>query len=137
MTESNEINFLYAGISLRVKAAMLDGFILILSMMGVSFLFAEFESVPDQTRMIAFVLLFVFYDPLFTSFSGGTIGHKMMGLRVQQKEKPLKNINFLKAIIRFFLKAILGWISLLTVDSKKENQALHDMAVGSVVVCMK
>ncbi|MFC5282794.1 RDD family protein [Pedobacter alpinus] len=124
----------YPGVAKRVKALFTDMLLIILFMMLFTTLFAQFETVADEARIIAIVFIFLLYDPLFTSFTGATIGQRLFGLRVRDEQQPTKNINFFKALVRFLIKAFLGWISLLTVKGNEKRKAMHDMAVGSVVV---
>ena len=121
----------------RVKAVMTDSVILIIFIFLITFIFDSFENVPDNARVIAFIFIFILYDPIFTSFFGGTVGHKAFGLRVKRENYQLKNILFPLAIIRFIVKALLGWISLLTVTENKKGKAIHDYLVNSVVIYKK
>ncbi len=118
----------------RLKAVMIDGLIII----GLGFLstiaISSFEMVPDAVRIVLFISIFLLYDPLFTSLAGGTIGHLIIGLRVRMEKDEQLKISFPNALVRFLLKATLGWISLLTVTGNKKNQAIHDSAAGSVIV---
>ena len=124
----------YPGVARRVKALFTDTLVMILFMMLFTALFAQFENVADEARAVAIIFIFLLYDPLFTSLTGATIGHRLFGLRVRDEQEPTKNINFFKAIVRFLIKAFLGWISLLTVQGNSKRKAMHDLVVGSVVV---
>lgn len=124
----------YPGILDRIKAILIDGFVLIVLILIVGFVFSQFQSVPDNARIIAFVSIFFLYDPFFTSILGGTIGHHVVGIRVKRELNEEKNILFPFAIMRFIVKASLGWISLLTVSGSEKRQAIHDVVAGSVVV---
>lgn len=124
----------FPGVSERVKAAVTDSIILVGFMMTTAYIFSTFAHVPDIVRIVAFVFIFVLYDPIFTSTFGGTIGHFIMGIRVKRVSDQEKNILFPFAIIRFIVKAFLGWISLLTVSGNEKRKAIHDSIVGSVVV---
>ena len=124
----------YPGVLDRVKAVVSDSVVLVLFMAIVTYAFSIFENVPDNARIIAFIFIFILYDPIFTSVFGGTIGHMMFGIRVKRENNNMKNILFPFAIIRFILKALLGWISLLTVSGNEKRKAIHDYLVGSVVV---
>lgn len=103
-------------------------------MIIVTYVFALFEDVPDNARIAAFVFIFFLYDPIFTSSFGGTLGHMMFGIRVKREKNQVRNILFPLALIRFFLKALLGWISLLTVSGNEKRKAIHDYVAGSVVI---
>jgi len=124
----------YPGIFDRIKAILIDGFALIVLILIVGFVFSQYESVPDNARIIAFVSIFFLYDPLFTSILGGTIGHHVVGIRVKRESNEEKNILFPFAVMRYIVKASLGWVSLLTVSGNEKRQAIHDSIVGSVVV---
>lgn len=85
------MTFNYAILPSRVKAAFIDSLILVASMYALSELLALFESVPDFVRMMAFVVIFIVYDPFFASTFGGTIGHSYSKITVR-KESDMKKI---------------------------------------------
>jgi len=124
----------FARVTDRIKAVVTDSIVLIIFVVIVSSIFEEFENVPNTARIIAFIFIFFLYDPIFTSFFGGTIGHIMLGLRVKREKNQVKNINFPLAIIRFLVKVLLGWVSFLTVSSNTNRKAIHDSLVGSIVL---
>jgi len=123
----------YPGVFLRVKAATIDSIVMIMFMVVATDLFSRFENVPDYARMIAFAFIFILYDPLMVSLFGSTIGHRMSNLKVQRLDNG-KKINLGLAIIRFLIKATLGWISFFTVSTNKHRQAIHDSIINSIVV---
>jgi len=129
-----EENCAYAGLGDRLKALLLDACVTVIFVFLAVYIFSIFEQVPDTARIIAFISIFFLYDPVFTSVFGGTIGHVMLGIRVKREKNPKKNILFPFAIIRFLLKVLLGWISLLTVTGNKKRKAIHDILAGSVVI---
>jgi uncharacterized RDD family membrane protein YckC len=129
--------YTYPGLIERIKAALIDAVFLILLMYLASILFSYFENTPNTARIGAFVFIFLLYDPFLTSMTGGTIGHKFNSLRVTREKDLEKNVQFPFAIIRFLLKAALGWVSLVTVSGNVKKMAIHDIAAGSVVVYQK
>lgn len=124
----------YPGIVDRVKGAVGDMVVILIMMTLISQLFSNFENVPDGVRIGAFIFVFFLYDPIFTSSFGGTLGHMMAGIRVKRDSDHSKNIYFPQALFRFAVKALLGWLSLLTISRSKERRAVHDMMVSSVVI---
>ncbi|MBK7233791.1 MAG: RDD family protein [Saprospiraceae bacterium] len=124
----------YPGILVRVKAIVTDGIVLIAFMFVTTYVFSFFETVLDIARIIAFVFIFLLYDPILISFFGGTIGHMINGLQVKRESNEKKNVLFPLALLRYIVKFLLGWISLLTVSGNKKGKAIHDYLVGSVVV---
>lgn len=125
------------GISIRVRAMVIDTIALLVFMFFATYLFSLFEKVPDNAKMIAVVFIFFLYDPIFTSSFGGTLGHLMMGIRVKREMDPSRNIWFHWAILRFIVKAIVGIVSLIIVTTNKQGKAMHDYVAGSIVVFAK
>ena len=81
-----------------------------------------------------FIVLPIFVlEPLMVSLTGGTIGHHLRGIKVIDVDSENK-INIFAAILRFILKVLLGWLSILTILSSKRHQAMHDFAARSRVV---
>ena len=124
----------YATLLNRVKAAIVDFLVLLGLGLVVSTILSKFVNVPDFVRVILFILIFILYDPIFTSTIGATLGHLFLGLRVRRSNNEDKRIIFPIAIVRFILKALLGWISLLTIAVIKKKKAIHDLVAGSVVL---
>jgi len=124
----------YARLFDRVKAAFIDAIVLLGMMYAASELFALFDNVPVFVRIIAAAFIFFLYDPIFTSFYGGTIGHSFCKLGVRKDKALDANISFASAIIRFILKFFLGWISLLTITGNDKKKAIHDFVAKSVVI---
>ncbi|RKD85080.1 RDD family protein [Mangrovibacterium diazotrophicum] len=122
----------YPGVSLRVKAVVSDSIVLLILIIGATYLLESFNNVPGYVRGIVFVGMFL-YDPILTSACGGTLGHLLFGIRVKRQNDQQRNIFFPLALIRYIVKIALGWISLVTVMSNKKGKAIHDMIVGSVV----
>lgn len=134
MTERNMNQPEYSGVIIRIKAMFSDAVVMLIFMVVASYIFSMFENVPDLARIVAFVFIFFLYEPIFISSFGGTIGHMMNGIKVKRENDLSRNIIFPLALFRFIVKALLGWISLLTVTGNAKKKALHDFAVGSVVI---
>jgi uncharacterized RDD family membrane protein YckC len=127
-------NHKYPGIFERVKAAIIDSIALVIFMIVITDIFSFFDSVSNSARIIAFIFIFILYDPILTSFFGGTLGHKVIGLRVKMEKDERKNIFFHLAIVRFIIKISLGWISLITISQNNKRKALHVKITGSLVI---
>ena len=128
---------IYPGIIQRVKAIFVDSLVIVVFIAVASSVFSSFKDTPDSVRIGAFIFIFALYDPVFTSLFGATIGHMLIGIRVKRESDPTRNILFPLSIIRWGIKASLGWISLLTVTGNEKRRAIHDYATGSVVVYRK
>lgn len=127
----------YPGVSQRIIAMCLDGAVLLILLMGFSYIFSLFNDPPVYAKMFAFLFCVLLYDPLFTTLFGGTIGHMMQGIRVKKQSNETENIIFQKALLRYVIKAFLGWVSLLVVYRNDRRKAIHDYAAGSVVIYKK
>lgn len=127
----------YAILPDRVKATVIDGIVLIAAMYATSEILDLFENVPTYVRIVAAIFIFILYDPILTSKYGGTIGHSYSKINVKKDSDRATNISFPAALLRFVLKASLGWLSLLTVTGNEKKKAIHDLAVNSVVLEMK
>lgn len=127
----------YAILPDRIKAAVIDAILLIAAMYAASEILNLFDNVPNFVRISIAAILFILYDPFFTSRFGGTIGHSYSNITVKKDLDRNRNIGFPAALLRFVLKATLGWISLLTVTGNEKRKAIHDFAVNSVVLTEK
>lgn len=136
MEESSD-DVKYVGVADRVKAVITDSVVMIGLIIALTYIFNSFDDVPEYAKMIAFSFVFILYDPLFTSFFGGTLGHLANGIRVRRSKNVNEKIMFHSAVIRFIFKALLGWLSLLTISGNEKKKAIHDIVVGSVVVYPK
>lgn len=83
-----------------------------------------------RVGIIATIVLF--YEPVFTSRSC-TLGQKLLGVRVRRSD-DLSPISIFQAYARLVVKFLLGWISFLSLAFNYERRAIHDFAVGSVVI---
>ncbi len=131
---ASEGNVTYAAIQDRIKAAVIDSIIIILALFITSEVFALFDSVPNYIKIIASIIIFILYDPLLTSMKGGTIGHTLSKITVRKEDKLEENISFPSALIRFILKVLLGWISLISISGNEKKKAIHDYAANSIVI---
>jgi uncharacterized RDD family membrane protein YckC len=125
---------IYPGVFIRVKAIVFDAIVLVIFMALATYLFSLFVNVPNFVRVIAFIFIFLLYDPVFTSTFGGTFGHMIMGIRVRQASDVTRNILIHKALFRSLVKGTLGEISLLTIAFNDKNRAIHDYVADSIVV---
>ncbi len=124
----------YTNLFDRVKAAVVDGIVLIAMMFAASEILALFDNVPNFVRVVIFIFVFVLYEPLLVSIYGGTIGHSKLGITVRKDSDPSKKVSFFMALIRFVAKAILGTFSLFSVTSNDKRKAIHDYIANSVVI---
>src|SRR5687767_13113399 len=115
----------YPEIKDRIQATFIDTILIIVIMFIFSALIDKYENIPNWLRISMFVSLFFVYEPLCQSL-GFTLGNLIKGIRVRKNSNPSKRINFFQAIIRYPVKVLLGWISLLTIGSDSKKRAIHD-----------
>ncbi len=125
-------NIGFPKISKRIQAVLIDSIIItvcfITTMIGMSLL-----GVQGINSIILAGLIVCILEPAMIAFTGGSIGHHILSLRVINKDTQ-NNVGLISAFIRFFLKAILGLFSIVSIFTTKQYQAIHDLSIGSIVV---
>ncbi len=122
----------YPGIIDRLKASVIDGLIIVALIGASTEIFGSLDQVSNTYKVITVIVIFL-YEPITVSLFGASMGHRMCKIKVQNANSG-KKINIIQSVIRFLMKSILGWISLFTISSDKQNKAMHDLVVNSVVV---
>ena len=133
LTSTSYSDIQYPSLLKRIQALFID-FILILVVFALSSLIIGLIG-DTATGVKVGILIFcvIIYEPLLVAFTGGTLGHKVVGIQVKSYAQPDQNIPVFSAIIRIVIKGLLGWISFLSVSFNSEKRAIHDMASGSIV----
>jgi uncharacterized RDD family membrane protein YckC len=91
------------------------------------------EPIADRFRLAIFGLA-VLYEPICNTTLGYTFGSFIFKFRVRDSADTDKKLPFHRALMRFIVKALLGWISFLTIHSDDMRRAIHDRVAGSVVI---
>jgi len=120
----------------RIKSMIIDAVVIIALMMLMSWILGILNIESGMVRGICLGLV-ILYEPILVSV-GGTIGQRLVGLRVRSfssysKDKSKRSINFLYSLMRYAIKLMLGWISLLTIHSDDYGQAIHDKIGNSLM----
>jgi phosphate/sulfate permease len=123
----------YARFPRRVRGIIIDWIFSMVLLFGALFVAASVGS-DHVSRALGtlVVLVLVLYEPVLVSLTGGTLGHYLTNLRVVD-ERDQGNISFLKALVRFALKGLLGWYSFIVITATRRNQAMHDLLTRSTV----
>lgn len=119
----------------RIKSSTIDMIVIIAGMCLFSEILKEFENVPNWVRASLFISLFA-YEPICTAY-GVTIGNDKMKIRVRKNADENERINIFQALVRYFFKITLGWISFITVFFNPKGRTIHDIICGSVMVKVK
>ncbi len=69
------------------------------------------------------------------SRTGGSPGHHLMGVAILDA-KTGSRIGVVRALIRFILRTLLGWLSVVLVLTTRKHQALHDLVCRTNVVLL-
>ncbi len=125
----------YPSILDRIKSTFIDMILIIACMMLFADVLSSFKNVPDSVRALLYVLLLM-YEPICTAF-GATFGNHKMNIRVRKQSDETKRINIFQAIIRYFFKITLGWLSFISVFFNPKSRTLHDIISGSVMIKIK
>jgi uncharacterized RDD family membrane protein YckC len=121
----------------RIKAVFVDMLLLLVVFTITSIFIDSVAELSDFTKGSILIFMVYLYDPLMTSLAGGTLGHKMMEIKVRRYVDPKRNISLPMALIRFLVKGLLGWLSFLTVTGSMRKRAIHDLLGGSIVMAAK
>lgn len=121
----------------RIQALFIDVVLMLMMFTATTLVIDTFGDIPSFVKGFILIFMFYLYDPIFTSLTGSTLGHKMMKLKVRRYGEPERKISLGQAFLRFFTKGVLGWLSFLTVTGNKHKRAIHDLASGSIVLTDK
>lgn len=149
-TEVDGVNLKYAGFWWRFLAVFIDtiiiqlstfiiGFFTSLELSGFSSSFykknIEFTSTILVTSLLSLVIDWLYYALLESSSMQGTIGKKILGIKVTNMLG--QRISFGQASGRYFAKIISGLIlaiGYIMAGFTEKKQALHDIIAGTLVV---
>ncbi len=74
----------------------------------------KYENAPDWIRIALFFGLWAVYEPFCTTL-GCTFGNYMKSIRVRRFDNESKRINFFAALVRYYVKILLGGIYFITI----------------------
>ena len=123
----------YCTLTDRLKAMLIDAFCMMMVMLLFSTLLDEINRPLVLARVIMFMAIWVLYEPICIAY-GCTIGQYLMHIRVRRIRDTTKNIHIVLSYMRYIIKFVLGWLSFLSIAFNQQRQAIHDMAVESVVI---
>lgn len=120
----------HAGLWTRLMAHNIDLIILLPFYYLFSFLIAS-----DHILLVVCFLVSFFYEVTLTSLNGGTVGKRMMKLKVTNNS--LQNISFFRSLLRSSTKLISGFLFFLgfaIIELNQQKKGLHDMLSGTFVI---
>lgn len=117
----------------RVRATLIDSVLVPLAAFGILIL-GDALGVSHAYGKLALIIVPIFVlEPGLVALTGGTVGHHLMKIRIATLDGQ-RHINIFAATLRFLVKLLLGWLSLILVFTTKKHQAVHDLLARSVVV---
>lgn len=124
---------IYPRLLRRVRAALADSVVFVILFFVWFFSLDVMGSAHPALKIAPLLLGLLVFEPGLVSWSGGTIGHHLFGLRIRDSIED-RNVGFLRATLRAILRTLLGWISLIFIFVTSRHQAIHDYASHTVVV---
>jgi uncharacterized RDD family membrane protein YckC len=125
--------YCYPSLARRYKAMVIDASLLLIIMVATTLLLGEHED--RFTILIGLAVALNFYEPIFSTY-GGTLGQRLMRIRIRDYNRPFKPARLWQVYIRLWTKCLLGWLSALTVTRNREHRAIHDIASSTVVIML-
>jgi uncharacterized RDD family membrane protein YckC len=129
------MEYQYPSILRRYFATCIDGMLVIIVFIMISYIFQGESNISTTIRVAAILSMFFVYEPICTS-RFCTVGQKLTGIRVR-KLFLHERISIVAAYLRIFVKVLLGIISFFSIPFSKNKRGIHDFAVGSVVIFKK
>lgn len=125
---------LYANFSRRLSGLCIDSLLLVVLTVSVMSIAPAVQRVPAVRLglILTWWAAILLYEPVLVWHTGGTLGHRVMNLRVSD-DRTSGNVSLVQALVRFFVKAILGVFSFLTMRFSRRHQAIHDILTRSSV----
>lgn len=123
-----------AAIGRRARAYLLD-FQIVAGLMLAFLMLADWGAIPHRfgpSLIRAGMVVLVLYEPLLVRLLGGTLGHRLMGLRVVDLSGG--RLSLPRTVLRTLIKwATIGYVGPLMV-ALRTRRAPWDVMVGSLVV---
>ena len=95
----------------------------------------SFLIASDHILLVVCFLVSFLYEVILTSLKGGTVGKRMMKLKVTNNS--LQNISFFRSLLRSSTKLISGFLFFLgfaIIELNQQKKGLHDMLSGTFVI---
>lgn len=125
----------FATLTDRVKAGFIDIILIFTLIYSVSEILLSFKPPHvEYVRIVSYIVIFCCYEPILVSLFGGTIGHSICKIEVKSESDTDKNVAIHLSFLRYIIKLFLGWLSFISILFSGKSKAIHDYAVGSVVV---
>ena len=124
----------YASFTRRFQGVALDAVVVLTGVVVIAVISDMSRDVPGSGRVaVAALLGLIFlYEPVMVARYGGTLGHRVVNLRVVD-DATGGNPGFLRALARFVIKTALGILSFTAMALTRRHQAVHDSLTHTTV----
>ncbi len=122
----------YPSLMRRYFSTLIDGLFIIGMIILWPYILDSDNTSATNIRITIIVFMFFVYEPFFTAFFC-TLGQKITGIRIRKLSTGNK-ISIIHAYLRIIVKIFLGIISFFTIPFTKHKRAIHDFAVGPLVI---
>jgi uncharacterized RDD family membrane protein YckC len=122
----------YPSILRRYFSTLIDGLFIIGMLVLWSYILDTANSTTTNIRIGIILFMFFVYEPIFTA-NYCTLGQKITGIRIRKFSSGTR-ISIIQAYFRIIVKIFLGIFSFFTIPFTRNKRAIHDFAVGSLVI---
>lgn len=117
----------------RVRAVLIDTLLLPVAAIATAMLGSAAGVTHPYAKLMLLVGPVLLLEPCLVAYTGGTMGHHVMRLRVMRAD-GVRRLSLAAATLRFAVKLFLGWLSFVFVLATAKHQALHDLLARSIVI---
>lgn len=118
----------------RKLAFLLDLIIYVAVLFAIAYFFKQSDSKFEKYQFFVQFAFVLVYEPLMVHLKGGSIGHLLLGIRVEQMRTERRHLTFTKALLRFICKIMFGSKSKMTYNKEGGYQMMHDSIADARVV---
>jgi uncharacterized RDD family membrane protein YckC len=122
----------YPSILRRYFSTFIDGLFIVGMLVLWSYILDAENSTATNIRIGIILFMFFVYEPIFTAYFS-TLGQKLTGIRIRNFSSG-NRISIIQAYLRIIVKIFLGIFSFFTIPFTRNKRAIHDFAVGSLVI---
>jgi len=122
----------YPTILRRYFSTFIDGLFIIGMLVLCAYVLDAENSTATNARVGVILFMFFIYEPIFTAYFC-TLGQKITGIRIRRLSTG-NRISIIQAYLRIVVKILFGIFSFFTIPFTKNKRAIHDFAVGSLVI---
>ena len=123
----------YPELTRRYLSSAIDGFLVLTIGIAIAVLLRSEDPLVIVARVLLVLLVVTSYEPVLTS-QLCTVGQQVTGIRVRRHDDHTRRLSLPRAYLRTVVKVLLGVYSFFAMGFNEERRAVHDLAVGSIVL---